>query len=307
MTLRKDILATVAYFDIFNYPITQTEIYFFLKSSYPHDSFLEELKELVQIGYLYKLEEFYSLQYDFSLVERRKTGNSKAKQLMQLAEKAAGIVSRFPFIKGIAVSGSLSKNFADEHSDIDLFIITSKNRLWIARTLLHLFKKLTFLVNKQHLFCMNYFVDEAILEIKEKNIYTAIEIATLLPLRGMESFEHFYEENRWMRSYLPNHSMKVSYLNEQRSNPVKKFIGWLLHNKFGDVMDKLLMSYTAYRWKKKEKLKHKNDHGITLSMVASRHCSKPNPLYFQHKIIMQYEHKLFNITRKVDSLLTFVY
>lgn len=307
MTLRKDILATVAYFDIFNYPITQTEIYFFLKNNYPHDCFLQELRELVNIGYLFKLEDFYSLQYNFSLVERRKNGNIKAKKLMQIAECSAKIVSRFPYVRGIAVSGSLSKNFADEQSDIDLFIITSKNRLWIARTLLHIFKKFTFLTKKQHFFCMNYFVDEAVLEIKEKNIYTAIEIATLLPLRGIKSFEHFYEQNRWTRSYLPNHSMKVSYLNEERTGLFKRFMEAMLNNKVGDLTDKLLMRFTASRWQKKERSNKKNDHGITMSMAASRHCAKPNPLYFQHKIIAQYEHKLFNITCKVESLLSSVY
>jgi hypothetical protein len=34
---------------------------------------------------------------------------------------------------------------------------------------------------------MNYFVDEADLDIKEKNIYTATELFTLIPLAGMEA------------------------------------------------------------------------------------------------------------------------
>jgi hypothetical protein len=69
------------------------------------------------------------------------------------------------------------------------FITTAKNRLWIARTLMHGLKKLTFLFNKQHYFCMNYYVDEVQqLQIREKNIYTAIEVATLMPSTGRYYF-----------------------------------------------------------------------------------------------------------------------
>jgi hypothetical protein len=88
----------------------------------------------------------------------------------------------------------LSKNFADERADIDYFVVTKANRLWIARTLMHLFKKLTFLVGKQHYFCMNYFVDEEALTIQEKNLFTAVEVATLIPVCGNGSMESFLRQ-----------------------------------------------------------------------------------------------------------------
>jgi hypothetical protein len=91
---------------------------------------------------------------------------------------------RFPFVRGIGISGSLSKNYADEDADIDFFIITSRNHLWIARTFLHGLKKLSFLVGKQDWYCMNYFIDEEALVIAEKNIFTATEVVTLKPVCG---------------------------------------------------------------------------------------------------------------------------
>jgi predicted nucleotidyltransferase len=44
------------------------------------------------------------------------------------AKAVAKFLSWFPYIRGIAISGSLSKNFADENSDLDFFIITAANR-----------------------------------------------------------------------------------------------------------------------------------------------------------------------------------
>jgi predicted nucleotidyltransferase len=119
---------------------------------------------------------------------------------MTKAKGVGRLLIKFPFVRGVGISGSLSKNFADDKSDIDLFIITEKDRLWIARTLMHCFKKLTFLANRQHHYCMNYYVDEQQLQIAEKNIYTAIEVDTLIPLEGDVVFEQFYTANTWTRT-----------------------------------------------------------------------------------------------------------
>src|SRR6202022_4223033 len=95
-------------------------------------------------------------------------------------------------------------------SDIDFFIITKANRLWIARTLMHLFKKLTFLTGHQGWYCMNYYVDEEALQIEEKNIFTATELITLLPVCGNGTMEEFFRANNWASSYFPNYAIRTA-------------------------------------------------------------------------------------------------
>jgi predicted nucleotidyltransferase len=179
-SINRNILTTLAYFDMFNYPLTRVEIFLFLQQEYRLDEFEVALRYMVASQAIYNFDNYYTLKNDQSLIKRRVEGNRKAADLVKIAHKVSDLLIRFPFVRGIAISGSLSKNFADDDSDIDLFIITAKNRLWIARTLMHTFKKLTFLFNKQHYFCMNYYVDEAQLQIAEKNIYTAIEVAWII-------------------------------------------------------------------------------------------------------------------------------
>src|SRR6201985_1615061 len=188
--IKENILATLAYFDMFNYPLSRAEIYLFLKSKHHYELFEDALRCLLNDAVIHQCDRFYTLKNDHYTILRRNDGNKKAAELIKIAEKVGDFLIRFPFVRGIAISGSLSKNFADDESDIDLFIITAKNRLWIARTIMHLFKKLSFLVNKEHFFCMNYFIDEQGLEIVEKNIYTATEIVTLIPLEGDLTFEN---------------------------------------------------------------------------------------------------------------------
>lgn len=303
MSLSKDILATVAYFDLFHHPVTQTEIYAFLQRQHSHEAVAQAVEQLIDRELLYPLDEFYSLHNDYALVRRRREGMQRAKGLLQKAEKVAAFLSRFPFVRGVAVSGSLSKNVADADADIDLFIITRRNRLWIARTLMHCFKKLTFLFNRQHYFCMNYYVDEALPEIEEKNIYTAIEVATLLPLRGIEAFEAFYRQNQWVKTHLPHHLLKPSYVRNSRGGWIRQGLELLFNHPGGDLLDRLLLRLTALRWRKKEARAKKTSHGRVMSLSASRHCAKPNPYYYQTRLMTQYHHKLLNLWSQLEKQL----
>ena len=170
------ILKTLVYFDIFDYPLSPKEIKSFLECHVDDEVFTFALRQLISDRIIFKVGEFYSLQNNLQRAEKRSRGNLRAQKLLPKAAKIGAFLYKFPYVKAVAVSGSLSKNYADEKADIDFFIIAKENRLWIARTILHLFKKLTFLLGRQHYYCMNYFIDEKALIIPEKNIYTAMEV-----------------------------------------------------------------------------------------------------------------------------------
>lgn len=303
MCVKHDILATLSYFDIFHYPLTQTEAVQFLQTICTQKEIATALTELEEDNWIFKFDEFYTLQNNYSLIPRRRKGNIKARQMLHTATKNAALLSRFPFVQGVAVSGSLSKTFADETSDIDFFIITKKNRLWLARTFMHCFKKLTFLLGRQDQFCMNYYVDEEMLQIKEKNIYTAIEVATLMPLRGIESFNNFYTANKWISDFLPNHSMRISYVEEIKSSLLKKMLELIFDHSFGNLIDHLLMKITSAKWAVKTRMEKRNKNGIIMSMDAAKHYAKPKPENFQHQLLHLYENKVATIFRRYEKKL----
>lgn len=305
--MKQDILATLSYFDIFDYPLTQTEIMQYLNQSSNSGELSAALYELASENWIYSFDECYSLKDDYRLVLRRRSGYLNARKLLKKADRIAAFLSVFPFVRGIAVSGSLSKNYADEDSDIDFFIITARNRLWICRTLLHCFKKLTFLVKKQHLFCMNYFVDEDMLQIKEKNLFTATEIMTLLPLRGIGTFQRFYEKNKWSRAFLPNYSMRISYIEEVKNPLYKRFVEFIFNNPGGRLLDLLLMNLTSFTWSLKSKRKKLNSRGIIMSMDISRHYAKPDPDNFQKKLLQIYETKILNLFHRYKNKAKSIY
>ena len=292
MNIRQDIIAALAYFDLFDYPLTQAEIRQFAPGQHTARAVANELRVLLTEKLVYHNDGLFLLRDEPALVQRRRKGNRQARALLQKATRVARLIAAFPFVRGVAVSGSLSKNYADEDSDIDLFIITAANRLWLARTLLHGLKKLSFLVGREQYFCMNYFIDEAGLEIREKNIYTATEIATLLPLQGSAAFDAFFRANNWSLGFLPNHRLRVSYVQDRKASWWTHLLERSFHHAGGNALDSMLQRITAGRWKKKTEAGRRNNHGIVLSMEAGKHFAKPDPRLFQAQLLARYDNRI---------------
>lgn len=299
MNLEKDILKVLAYFDIFRHPVSSKEIRSFLASNPVESVFLKALEQLCMDRHIYQRDGYYFLCNDHSLVLQRIENNKRAEGLLKTAYKISSFLFQFPFVRGIGISGSLSKNVADRDADIDFFVITSSNRLWIARTLMHLFKKLTFIVGKEHWFCMNYYVDEEALQINEKNIYTAIEVITLVPVCGNGVLEQFYEANAWTHSFYPNYSLSKESKKKAKSSFLKKSIEWFFNNSLGERLDNYLMRLTSKRWLAKEHAGCLNIKGGRMSLRVSKHYSKPNPVFFQEKVLRLYEEKLKEVDKKL--------
>lgn len=270
---------------MFRYPVTADEIYQFMDNAITTASLHTELNSLLAEGKIFQLGEYFSLRNEPALAERRTQGNERATGLLRTANRIGKSLYKFPFVRGVGISGSLSKNYAEADADIDFFIITDRNHLWIARTFLHGLKKLSFMVGKQHWYCMNYFIDEDALVIAEKNIFTATEVVTLKPVCGETTLELFYKANHWAMGYFPNLA-SILFAEQERKVPVvKKVLEKLFNNRFGNYIDDSLMRITAKRWAAKER-KHKlNSKGNPLGLIAGKHFARPNPEHFQRTII----------------------
>lgn len=300
----QNILKTLGYFDLFKYPLTAKEIHLFNQADIADAAIHAELQVLLQANKIFKVDEFYSLHNNCQLAERRRNGNKLAAEHLKTAQRVARFLATFPYVKAIAVSGSLSKNFATDKTDIDFFIITTANRLWIARTCMHLYKKLTFLTGRQNWFCMNYYVDEAAMEIKEKNIFTAVEIVTLLPMHGRNCLYEFMEKNRWTDSFFPLKPFSNTDAPDLPKGIFSRLVEKLFSGSLGDLADTKLMQLTAARWGRKVKRQQLNSRGGLVGMSVDRHFSKPDPKNFQDKVVKAYRDKVEDIIqqRKLSAL-----
>ena len=135
-------LKTVLYFSIFQYPLTIDEIFSFSNHKQLKDV-KNEIRDLTAKNIIYEIESYYMFEKKPELIERRIKGNKAAENVFDKADKVSKFISKFPFVAGVGISGSLSKGYYDPvNGDIDFFVITKENRLWLARTILVLYKKL---------------------------------------------------------------------------------------------------------------------------------------------------------------------
>lgn len=304
MAFRSSIIRILAYFDLFDYPLSAQEIHFFLDKEVPEDELTAELEVLVQEKCLFRPGEFYSLQDNPYLAERRIKGNRHADELLLIAARVSRFLYQFPYVRGVGISGSLSKHYADENADIDYFIITRSNRLWIARTLMHLYKKLSYLRGHQHWYCMNYYIDEEALEIKEKNIFTAMEMITLLPASGNGGLVKFFAANNWTTNYFPHYrDRRTEADGSAHSSFLKKTLEKLFDNRAGDRLDDFLRRLTSRRWQAKEDRGAVNRKGISMSLQSDKHFSRPNPEMLQRRILTSYQHKLLELDKKWGGII----
>lgn len=298
-SLKRSILRTLAYYDIFSYPLTVDEIYFNLGENHTSLRDVEiVLEKLSDEKIIYRKGHFFQLDDNDEFVLRRNKGNQLAEKRLQTARRVSGLISRFPFIRGIMLSGSISKGYMEEDSDIDYFVVTHPNRVWFTRLILMLFKKI-FLFNSRKNFCINYFVDYENLEIHEKNVFTATEVVTLLPTFGKECYERFYEQNLWIKEFFPNFPKRdISEILDHKNGVIKTFFEMMLGKKFGDKLDDFAMNLFEKFYK--IRYKNYNQEEFKLAFKSSKKESKHHPKFFQKKVLTEFENKIKLVEDKLN-------
>lgn len=204
--LEKAILKTVAYVDIYDYPLSATEIHRYLIGVRTTESeTLRALSNLSQNGQFLECSQgHYSLLGRGNIVETRKQRREIAKIMWTRAEYFGNILAALPFVLMVSVTGSLAVDNADLESDIDYLIVTSNNRLWTTRALIVLIVRLA--AKRGVALCPNYLVTERAMTFQERNLYTAREVAQMEPVAGLEVYQRMREANKWVDEFLPNAS-----------------------------------------------------------------------------------------------------
>ena len=297
--LKKSIIRTLAYYDIFSYPLTADEIYYSLDENHTTPEEVKKELESLHSNQLIQFKgKFYLLNNDDSYIRRREAGNELAVKRLKTARRVSGFISRFPFIRGILLSGSISKGFMEEDSDIDYFVITHPNRVWFSRLMLMLFKKV-FLLNSKRIFCINYFVDSENMEIQEKNIFTATELVTLLPTFGRDIYEELYKKNTWVKQFFPNYPKRdIREVLDRKNGVIKSLLERILGSKLGDKIDDFAMA--LFDKFNKTKYKDYDKEEFKIAFKSSKKESKHHPKFFQKKVLQEFEKKIKSLEERLN-------
>lgn len=199
--------ATVCYADIFEYPLTDDDLYFRSIKVVPKRNVRSKtITGVVKSHYLRYLKGRESIVKIFN--KRKEVSKIK----WQIARVIANKLRVIPTIYLVGVTGGLSVNNASHSDDIDFFFITAKGTVWISRLLVTLIvgifgkRRKPYHTDVRDSICLNMFISDDALCIpeNEQDLFSAHEVLQMEPLWSRrDTYKRFILENSWTKNFLP--------------------------------------------------------------------------------------------------------
>lgn len=212
--LKKAILETIAFFDMFDYPLTAFEIWQWLGLKC---ELREAIAALSRGGLAEAIDEgngFYFLTGRQEILSVRQRRHNYAQRKTKRAGRVAGIFRSIPWIKFIAVGNIIGAHNLKDESDIDFFIVTEGKRVWLTRLfcagLMKVLGRRPTAHEQRDRVCLNFYVSEERLDLRnlrmpDEDIYFVYWLVCLVPVYDQGGvYEKLITANAWLKKKLPN-------------------------------------------------------------------------------------------------------
>lgn len=175
------------------------------------------------------------------------------------------LLQRVPFVRMAAVCNNVAMGMHTEDSDIDLFFVIKKGRLFTSRflitALLHILGVRRHGEKIKQRFCLSFFIDDENLNLEriaiEDDYYLMHWCQTMIPFIDRSVLNRFENENKWV----PNLRVRRDYLLSEK----KPLFEWL----FGDFIEGRLK-----RWQFKRALGKMNNLPRSHGVIVNDHILK---------------------------------
>jgi len=207
------IIKTLLYSDIFDFPLSEKEVWKYLicEKNVDKKHFSNKIKKINSV--VFRKNSYLFTTGRESIVKERLKRIRESKIKLEYAKKIITKLFSVPTVMFIGISGNLSMLNSEKKDDIDIFVVAKKNRIWITRFFLIAILKFMGAYRKRgekvvsDKFCLNMLVDETSLKLplNFRNLYTAHEVSQLMPIRERGGiYKKFIESNSWTADFLPN-------------------------------------------------------------------------------------------------------
>lgn len=184
------------------------------------------------------------------------------KKLILKTVKYLRFVKWIPWLRMIAIWNSVAMNSANSNSDIDLFIITTPNRLWFVRIFMTLIFQILWVrktkKNHKERFCLSFFINSNVLNLEkisiENDIYLYFRILHLKPILNYNNtYEKFIKENeKWCifddyKDILANNLSLIAY--EEKKKKENNFLLNILEKFFKSIFYPKTLKSHERKWK----------------------------------------------------------
>lgn len=241
----KAIKKTLTYSAVFKYPMSFNQLATFLisKQKFNYDTFVKSLYRLIKKRHIRMAKGKFYLNGIKPVSWEKRYKNSQT--IIKKSLKAIKLLEIVPWLKMIAITGSVAANNAEENDDVDLFIITQSNRLWLTRgfttIVLSIARKYAIGKNNKEKLCCNIFIDENHLRWpnEKSNLFVAHDILSMQPILNRDNtYFKFVKANKWALEYFGQYHIELPNLFEDN-----KKNGNRLGNYFDDLAMKAQLNY----------------------------------------------------------------
>lgn len=200
--LERSILRTVAYSDVFDYPLTHAEVHRYLDATAAPSPDIDTVLHRLTGATLCAADDLVALAGREDLFALRHQRHRIADDLWPAARRWAGVVSRLPLVRMVSVTGALAVNNVDHGADVDYLIVTEPGRVWLCRTMVVQVVRLARLGGV--VICPNWLLAADSLALADRNLFAARELTQMVPLAGAEIYHRMRRLNPWAAVFLPN-------------------------------------------------------------------------------------------------------
>ena len=222
-SLKNSTLQTLAYFDIFDCPLTANELRHFLDQKISHEELSEELKNLVNSHKIFLQQGFYTLRLKNIITRQERFSLSRRK--LKKALLVSKIFARLPWIKFIALANQIGAHNLRDQGDLDFFIIAKPGNLWLTRFvtagLMALADQRPTKTKSRDQICLSFFVTRDNLDLQKylltnEDLYFTYWLACLQPLHdSADYYTQLITNNLWLSEKLPNWQKQSNLLELQ--------------------------------------------------------------------------------------------
>jgi len=233
------VVRTVAYADVFDFPLTATDVQRYLVGVPASLASVQDALRRIVPERLAHRDGFYMLRERRGLVETRRRRAAASARLWPQALRYGRALAALPYVRMVAVTGSLARDNVESGSDIDYLVVTAPGRVWVGRGLMGILRRAVGIRGTQ--LCPNYVLSEQALLLPDRSLFTANELAQMVPLTGQPVYRQMRHVNGWTAEFLPNAEGRPRRFPEVESGPrrLARLGERALGNTLGDRLERL--------------------------------------------------------------------